>query len=84
MLALYIYAALTGFIYNKDSGLTDGYSVGNVSMGYALMHARNAYLLHEGGTDGGGTTCDTVEEFNLHGDPAFNPYEPIHEGSMFA
>ena len=23
---------------------------------------------------------DTVEEFNVHGDPAFNPYEPNHSG----
>ena len=32
------------------------------------------------GNDGGSYNCDTVEEFNLHGDPAFNPYEPNNNG----
>ena len=32
------------------------------------------------GTDGGGPNDDTLNEFMLHSDPAFNPYEPNHNG----
>ncbi|GEM_PF-656952 len=82
LLALYIYADLTGYIYNKDGGMTEGWVYGNTSVGFALMDAKNRYIEHEGGSDNGGTVCDTFEEFVLHGDPAFNPYEPNHEGKQ--
>ncbi len=47
--------------------------------GTALKLANSDYTRLEG-NDGGSYNCDTVEEFNLHGDPAFNPYEPNNNG----
>ncbi len=74
---LLFYGYLTGFIYDRDGGLRSE-GVGDLSVGAALMHAKNDFTLEEG-SDGGGPIDDTVEEFNLHGDPAFNPYEPIFD-----
>ncbi len=75
---LLFYGYLTGYVYDRDGGLRSE-GVGDLSVGAALMCAKNDFVAEEG-TDGGGPTDDTVEEFNLHGDPAFNPYEPNHEG----
>jgi len=77
-LALLMYGYLTGFIYDKDGGLISQ-TGGDVTMGEALMMAKNMFI-QVGGTDGGGPRDDTIAEFNIHGDPAFNPYEPIHQG----
>ncbi|MCK4717950.1 MAG: hypothetical protein KAT70_04695, partial [Thermoplasmata archaeon] len=77
-LALLMYGHLTGYIYDKEGGLT-AETAGNATIGEALLLAKNAYILTEG-SDNGGTNDDTMEEFNLHGDPAFNPYEPNHMG----
>jgi len=77
-LALYYYGYLTGYIYNKAGGLqTEG--IGDLTTGAALMMAKNGFSASEG-SDGGGAGDDTLEEFNLSGDPAFNPYEPNHGG----
>jgi len=81
LLMLHMYAGLTGYLYNKASGLVDGYDIEDATIGYALMNAKNQYIVLDGGADNGGTTCDTFEEFVLHGDPMFNPYEPNHEGA---
>jgi len=78
LLALYYYAGLTGYIYNKDTGLVDGWEYSDLTIGYSLMLAKNLYIEDEGGYDSGGTTADTFEEFILHGDPMFNPYTPDH------
>jgi len=43
------------------------------------MLAKNYFVVTQG-TDGPGANDDTIEAVILHGDPAFNPYEPIHEG----
>ena len=75
---LLFYGYLTGYVYDRDGGLTSE-GMGDLSVGAALMCAKNDFVSEEG-TDGGGPVDDTVEEFNLHGDPAFNPYEPIHQG----
>ncbi|RLF48585.1 MAG: hypothetical protein DRN20_04260 [Thermoplasmata archaeon] len=84
LMALHVFAALTGYIYDKSAngtGAVKPYDISNATIGYALMHAKNRYIEIEGGADDGGTICDTFEEFILHGDPAFNPYEPNHEGA---
>ena len=77
-LALLMYGYLTGYLYNKDGGLMDE-TPGDVSIGAALMNAKNTYIETQG-MDGGGAHSDTILEFNIHGDPAFNPYEPNHQG----
>jgi len=77
-LGLLLYGYLTGYVYNKRGGLVSQ-DVGNLNMGAALMMAKNKYVM-DCGTDGGGPNDDTLEEFNLYGDPAFNPYEPNHNG----
>ncbi len=77
-LGLLFYGYLTGYVYNRHGGLTSE-GVSDLSVGAALMMAKN-YFVKENGSDGGGAGDDTVEEFNIHGDPAFNPYEPNHNG----
>ncbi len=74
LLAVYIYSDLTGYVYDKSTGADNVYS--HTSIGFALMDGKNRYIIHEGGSDNGGTICDTFEEFVLHGDPAFTPYIP--------
>ncbi|UCH89814.1 MAG: hypothetical protein JSV49_03990, partial [Thermoplasmata archaeon] len=78
-LGLLMYGYLTGYVYNKEGGLISS-DIGDLSVGTALMLAKNKYV-EECGTDGGGAHDDTVEEFHVLGDPAFNPYEPNHEGN---
>ena len=77
-LALLYYGHLTGYIYNKAGGLQSE-GVGDLTVGAALMKAKTDYSASEG-SDNQGSGDDTLEEFNLHGDPAFNPYEPNHSG----
>jgi len=79
-LALCMYANLLGYIYDKtnDDGVIDN-NFEDLTMGFALMDAKNKYI-RDVGTDNGGPDSDTINEFMLHGDPAFNPYEPNHEG----
>jgi len=76
LLALHFFGYMCGYRYDKSGGMT-GLSISNVDTGTALMLAKTDYMRSEG-NDGGMYNCDTVEEFNLHGDPAFNPYEPAH------
>jgi hypothetical protein len=76
LMALHFWAHLTGYIYNKSGGLT-GITPADTSVGVAMTYARNAFVASQG-TDGGGSNDDTFEEFIIHGDPAFNPYEPNH------
>jgi len=76
LMALHFWAHLTGYIYNKSGGLT-GVTPADTSVGVAMTLARNAFVASQG-TDGGGSNDDTFEEFIIHGDPAFNPYEPNH------
>ncbi len=73
------YAFLTGGVYyDKQAGeLYMPYE--NLTIGQGFLAAKNKYIEDEG-TDGGGPNSDTIEEFNLYGDPAFNPYEPNHNG----
>ena len=78
LLALHFFSYMCGYRYDKDGGLS-GIGVSNVDTGTALMLAKTDYMMLEG-NDGGSYNCDTVEEFNLHGDPAFNPYEPNNNG----
>jgi hypothetical protein len=76
LMALHFYGHLTGYIYDKDGGL-QGFGPEDTTTGVGLMLAKNFYVENVG-LDGGGSDSDTVEEFILHGDPAFNPYEPNH------
>lgn len=77
-LGLLFYGYLTGYVYDRNGGLQSE-GIGDLSVGAALMMAKNDFITEQG-SDGGGPDDDTAEEFNLHGDPAFNPYEPIHQG----
>ena len=79
LMSIYFYGHLTGYVYDKSDDMTD-YQPSNLSVGAAFMLARNEFMESEG-TDGGGVNDDTYEEFLLHGDPAFNPYETNHEGT---
>ncbi len=72
------YGYLTGYIYNKDGGLIEE-GHGDLTVGQALILAKNKYISRYP-PDDGGPDSDTVEEFNIFGDPAFNPYEPNHDG----
>ncbi|MDG6219905.1 MAG: C25 family cysteine peptidase [Candidatus Thermoplasmatota archaeon] len=74
LLMLYTFSNLCGYIYDKDGGLIINNQYSGTSIGFAFMNGKNRYLEHEGGTDNGGTTSDTVHEFVLYGDPAFKPY----------
>ena len=78
LLAVYFYGYMCGYRYDKGGGMT-GLSISNVDTGTAMMLAKTDFMEHEG-NDMGAYNCDTVEEFNLHGDPAFNPFEPQHGG----
>ncbi|MEM4729847.1 MAG: C25 family cysteine peptidase [Thermoplasmata archaeon] len=77
-LGLLFFGYLTGYVYNKEGGLVSE-GVGDLTVAQALLLAKNKYV-QDCGTDGGGAHDDTVEEFNLFGDPMFNPYEPNHDG----
>jgi len=77
-LGLMFYGYLTGYVYNKQGGLVSE-GIGDFTTGQALVMSKNIYV-GVCGTDGGGANDDTVEEFNLFGDPMFNPYEPNHNG----
>ena len=78
-LALLIHGYLTGGIsYDKENpGDITPMEYEDVTIGGALMLAKNKYV-EDKGSDGGGAHDDTIEEFNIMGDPAFNPYEPNH------
>ncbi|MGQ9583295.1 MAG: C25 family cysteine peptidase [Thermoplasmatota archaeon] len=77
-LGLLFFGYLTGYVYNKEGGLASE-GLGDLTVARALLLAKNKYV-QDCGTDAGGANDDTVEEFNLFGDPAFNPYEPNHGG----
>jgi hypothetical protein len=79
LLGMRFYAALTGYLYDKHGGLVIKNSVENATVGVALMDAKNKFVASEG-TDNGGPMDDTFNQFTIYGDPAFNPYEPNHEG----
>jgi len=77
---LYWYAHMCGWLYDKSQGgIIVEEPISDLSTGAALMLAKNTFIAGEG-TDGGAENDDTYEEVLLHGDPAFNPYEPNHEG----
>ncbi len=76
LMSMYFYAHLTGKLYDKAGGMIS-FEPGDLTTGQALMLAKNGFVESEG-SDGGGVNDDTLEEFILHGDPAFNPYEPNH------
>jgi hypothetical protein len=65
---------LTGHFYDKSGGM-QSFGPANTTVGAALVLAKNAYA-QKFGVDSGGMGSDTLEEFIIHGDPAFNPYEP--------
>jgi len=77
LIAIYLYGYMTGYMWESQS--IQPAPVKDVSTGVALMLAKNYFVVTQG-TDGPGENDDTIEEVILHGDPAFNPYEPNHEG----
>ncbi len=80
LMMLYWYAHMCGWLYDKSQGgIIVEEPISDLSTGAALMLAKNTFIAGEG-TDGGAENDDTYEEVLLHGDPAFNPYEPNHEG----
>lgn len=82
LLGMRFYAALTGYLYDKHGGLVIKNSIENATVGVALMDAKNKFVASQG-TDNGGSSDDTFNQFTIYGDPAFNPYEPNHEGANF-
>ncbi|OYT43975.1 hypothetical protein B6U90_06145 [Thermoplasmatales archaeon ex4484_6] len=77
-LGLLFYGYLTGYLYDKQGHLifeTDG----DMTVGQSIALAKNMFV-EKAGYSAGNANADTLEEFNLHGDPAFNPYEPNHNG----
>jgi len=77
-MGLMFYGYLTGYMYDKSGSLIfEG--PGDMTVGQAFAMAKNGYIDNDGYGDGD-ARADTIEEFNLHGDPAFDPYEPSHEG----
>ena len=82
LMMLYWYAHMCGHLYDKSQGgIIVEEPINDLSTGAALMLAKNTFIAGEG-TDGGAENDDTYEEVLLHGDPAFNPYEPNHEGTV--
>ncbi len=77
-MSLVFFGHLTGYIYDKSGGLVSE-EEGNMAVGQALALAKNMYVEKEGYAPGD-ANADTIEEFNLMGDPAFNPYEPKFDG----
>lgn len=73
------YSYLSGGVYYDKSGQRYESAHENLATGQALALAKNDFITSKG-MDGGGASDTTFEEFNIMGDPAFNPYEPIHEG----
>ena len=77
-MGLMFYGYLTGYMYDKSGSLIfEG--DGDKTVGQAFSMAKNDYIKNDGYGEGD-ARADTIEEFNLHGDPAFNPYEPDHQG----
>ncbi|MCI0497526.1 MAG: C25 family cysteine peptidase [Thermoplasmata archaeon] len=76
-LALCMWGNHLGYIYDKTNDQIIANNLEDLTAGFALMDAKNKYI-RDIGTDGGGPDDDTINEFILHGDPAFNPYEPNH------
>lgn len=74
------YSYLSGGVYYDKSGQKHESPYENLTTGQALAFAKNVFIQNKG-LDGGGASDTTFEEFNIMGDPAFNPYEPNHEGS---
>jgi hypothetical protein len=73
-LSMNFFGHLTGHFYDKSGGM-QSFGPANTTVGAALVLAKNAYA-QKFGVDSGGMGSDTLEEFIIHGDPAFNPYEP--------
>jgi len=77
-LCLIFYGHLTGYMYDKQGSLVMQ-GQGDLTVGQSLALAKNLYAQNEDCSPGS-ANADTIGEFNLHGDPAFNPYEPNHSG----
>jgi len=75
-LSMNFYGHLVGYFYDK-SGSMQGFEPSDTTVGAAMVLSKNAYV-QKFGVDAGGIESDTLEEFIIHGDPAFNPYEPNH------
>ncbi len=75
-LSMNFYGHLTGYFYDK-SGSMQGFNPQDTTVGAAMVLAKNNYV-QKFGVDAGAEDSDTLEEFIIHGDPAFNPYEPNH------
>ncbi len=74
--AMYYAYMSGGVFYDKEAGETH-MPYEDLSSGLALMLAKNNYVQNKGDA---GVDMTTYVEFMHHGDPAFNPYEPNHNG----
>ncbi len=76
-LACLMYAYSSGGVfYDKEAGEIN-MPYADCSMGASLAQAKNVFVENKG-ADPGGAGYITYIEFNLMGDPAFNPYEPAN------
>ena len=74
-IGLYLYGYMVGEIYQRGADTFKDVTPVN-SVGAALMNAKNHYVQDIGTGNTGNPHSDTVEEFNIMGDPAFMPYIP--------
>ncbi|MCK4613436.1 MAG: hypothetical protein KAU14_01425 [Thermoplasmata archaeon] len=74
--AMYYAYMSGGVFYDKETGNTH-MPYEDLSSGQAPMLAKNKYVRDKGD---GGVDMTTYVEFMHYGDPAFNPYEPNHNG----
>lgn len=75
------YGHLAGYIAsNNNPDDVASLSPSDISVGHAMIYARNAYI-ELTGISGDGAIC-TITAVAMYADPAFNPYEPNHEGGL--
>ena len=74
-IGLYLYGYLVGEIYQRGADAFKDVTPVD-SVGAALMMAKNHYVQDIGTGNSGNPHSDTVEEFNIIGDPAFLPFIP--------
>lgn len=72
-------AHLTGY-WISDSGTPGPVAPANLDVGHAMLYTRNHYIQDTGLSNS--NQIDTISVTVVYADPAWNPYEPNHEGGM--
>lgn len=75
------YGHLTGYIVSDaHPNEVVAFEPSNMDVGHAFLYARNAYIKGTGLATS--TEIDTITVTVMYADPAFNPFEPNHEGGI--